>query len=320
VPGAGGGVNAAATPPFRRVLVTGAAGLLGRHVVAELVAHGCDVRGFDRRKGDAAIEWHVADVTDADAVRAAVSDVDAVLHIAAVPNIWSGDARTIMRVNTLGTFNVFDCAEAAGIRRVVFCSSDSVVGYTVREGTMVPPRYIPIDLEHPLQATDPYALSKVVGEDIARAYSLRGMEVVALRTVFVAYPEMAGEIAARARDPERYRGPMVGGPSSAGGGPFHHHIDPRDTARAFRLSLEMDAPRFERFFLSSQVTLAPEPTLERLRRLHGDAVEVRRRDVYERSPFAPLYDLEHARERLKFVAEYDQRHLLAATHDPRGSP
>ena len=300
---------------FGHVLVTGAAGRLGRHVVAELGQRGARVRGFDRRAGDADIEWRIGDVTDAEAVRAAVRGVDAVLHIAAVPNIWSGDAETIMRVNTLGTFNVFEAAEAVGVRRVVFCSSDSVIGYTVREGRMLPPRYVPIDIRHPLQATDPYAMSKIVGEDIARAYALRGMEVVALRTVFIAYPEMSGEIVARARAPESYRGPMVGGPSSAGGGPLHHHIDPRDVARAFWLALQMRSPRNERFFLSAKVTLSPEPTLERLRRLHGGAVEVRDPDIYERNPFAPLYDLCHARERLKFAAEFEQRHLLPNHHD-----
>jgi nucleoside-diphosphate-sugar epimerase len=295
------------------VLVTGAAGKLGRHVVDELTSHGVKVRGLDQRQGPSNIEWHIADVTDADAVLRAVSGVDAVLHIAAIPNIWSGDGPTIMRVNTLGTYTVFEAAETAGIRRMVFCSSDSVAGYTVREGKMLPPLYAPLDLDHPLNATDPYALSKILGEDLARSYALRGMSVVALRTVFIAYPEMAGEIVARARDPEHYRGPAVGGPSSAGGGPLHHHIDPRDVARAFRLALELDLPQggFERFYLSAQVTLSPEPTLQRLRRLHGDRVEVRQPEVYARNPYAPLYNLSHAAERLGFLAEYDQRHLLA---------
>lgn len=297
----------------RRVLVTGAAGLLGRFVVDELLAHGCTVRGFDRREGVAAIDWHVGDVTDPAAVAGAVAGTDAVLHIAAVPNIWSGDGPTIMRVNTLGTYTVLDAAEAAGIGRVVFCSSDSVAGYTVREGRMLPPLYAPLDLDHPLRASDPYAVSKVLGEDLARAYAYRGLSVVALRTVFVAYPEMAGEIVARARDPARYDGPAVGGPSSAGGGPLHHHIDPRDLARAFRLALDrpMRTGEFESFYLSASVTLSPEPTLQRLRRLHGDAVEIRDPDVYRRQPFAPLYDLTHAAERLGFVAQYDQRHLVA---------
>ena len=294
------------------MLVTGAAGLLGRFVVADLLVHGHEVRGVDRRAGEADIEWRVADVTDPRAMDDAMTGVDSVMHLAAVPNIWSGDGQTIMRVNTLGTYTVLEAAERAGIDRFVFCSSDSVAGYTVREGRMLPPLYAPVDGDHPLRATDPYAISKVVGEDLARAYAHRGMSVVALRTVFVAYPEMAGEIAARANDPVTYRGPAVGGPSSAGGGPLHNHVDPRDLARAFRLALElpMKSGDFERFYISAEVTLSPEPTIERLRRLHGDAVEIRRPDVYSQNPFAPLYDLTHAAERLGFTAEFDQRHLI----------
>jgi nucleoside-diphosphate-sugar epimerase len=278
-----------------------------------MLAHGYEVRGLDRRAGAASIDSHVADVTDPTAVAKAVDGMDVVLHIAAVPNIWSGDGHTIMRVNTLGTYAVLDAAEKAGIDRVVFCSSDSVAGYTVREGFMLPPRYVPVDLNHPLLATDPYAVSKILGEDLVRAYSMRRMAVVALRTVFVAYPEMAGEIIARAKDPDNYRGPAVGGPSSAGGGPLHHHIDARDVARAFRLAAElpMEQGDFETFYLSAQVTLSPEPTLDRLRRLHGGQVEVRKPEVYARQPFAPLYDLTHAAERLGFVAQYDQRHLIS---------
>jgi nucleoside-diphosphate-sugar epimerase len=295
------------------VLVTGAAGLLGRFVVRELLDHGHSVRGLDRRRGDADIDWHVGDVTSPELVAGAMTGVDAVMHIAAIPNIWSGDGQTIMRVNVLGTYTVFQSAEAAGVGRVVFCSSDSVAGYTVREGRMLAPRYAPLDLDHPLLATDPYAVSKVLGEDIARSYALRGMSVVALRTVFVAYPEMAREIVARAKDPANYRGPAVGGPSSAGGGPLHHHIDPRDLARAFRLAFElkMEPGEFERFYLSAQVTLSPEPTVDRLRRLHDGDVEIRDPTVYAKQPFAPLYDLTHAARRLGFVADYDQRHLLA---------
>ncbi len=295
------------------VLVTGAAGLLGRFVVNELLSAGYAVRGLDRRAGEADIDWHVGDVTSPEVVARAMKGVEAVLHLAAAANIWAGDGQTITRINVLGTYTVFEAAEAAGVKRTVFCSSDSVAGYTVREGRMLAPRYAPLDLDHPLLATDPYAVSKVLGEDLARAYALRGMSVIALRTVFVAYPEMAGEIVARAKDPDNYRGVKAGGPSSAGGGPLHHHIDPRDLARAFRLAMETQlAPGgFEQFYLSAQVTLSPEPTLDRLRRLHGRAVEIRAPAVYARRPFAPLYDLTHAAERLGFVAAYDQRHLLA---------
>ena len=67
---------------------------------------------------------------------------------------------------------------------------------------------------------------------------------------------------------------------------------------------------FDRFYLSAAVTLSPEPTVDRLRRLHGDAVEIRDPGLYARQPFAPLYDLVPAVEELGFVPEHDARHLI----------
>ncbi len=309
-------------PARPRVLVTGAAGLLGRHVVRELLHRGLQVRGLDLRQAEEPIEWQTGDITDLACLRRAVEGCFAVLHIAARPNIWAGDGDDILRINTLGAWNAFRASEEAGIRRVVFCSSDSVLGYTVREGAMVPPDYMPVDLAHPLRATDPYALSKVLGEDIGKSFALRGLEVIALRTVFVAYPEMEGEIRARARDPENYTGRKAGGPSSAGGGPLFNHIDPRDLARAFWLALLMKAPGtpawpFEAFYLASRDTLAPEPTVQRLERILGRPVEVRDPELYRRNPYASLYDLRPAQERLGFIPEFSQRNLIEQT--PRSS-
>lgn len=298
---------------FSKVLVTGAGGLLGRAVVSELSGR-CAVVGFDLKAGDADIDWRTGDVTDAAAVRDAVDGCDAVLHIAAIPNIWSGSGETIMRVNVLGTYQVLAAAEAAGVKRVVLCSSDSVIGFTVREGAMLPPLYLPIDGKHPLRATDPYAMSKVLGEQMGRGFVHRGkLEVVALRPVFVAYPQMYGEIAARARDPETYRGPMVGGPSAAGGGASWHHVDPRDAATGFRRALEIELDGFDAFFLSAEVTLAPEPTLDRLRRVLGYLPEVRDPGVYERNPFAPLYDLSRTRDVLGAAPRFDARRATGMT-------
>lgn len=294
------------------VLVTGAAGLLGRYIVRELVANGYRVRGFDRRQGEDEAEWHVGDVTNADDVARAVDGVDLVIHAAARANIWQGTGEEILATNVLGTWNVFEAARKGGVPRVVFCSSDSVIGYTVREGAMVPPRYMPVDVAHPLQATDPYALSKVMGEDLARAAAHWGMQAIALRTVFVAYPEMYGEIRARHADPANYKGTPAGGPSSAGGGAFYNYVDPRDLARAFRLALELDmAPgSFEAFFIAAPDTLAPEPTVERARRLHGAAIAVQDAEHYAASPYASLYDTGHAERRLGFRAEHGLRHLI----------
>lgn len=300
------------TLSFKKVLVTGAGGLLGRFVVDKLLAEGITVRAFDKVQGAADVEWVVGDIIDAKTVEAAVKGVDAIFHIAAIANIWNGTGEVIMRTNVMGTWLVFDAAQKHGIKRVVFCSSDSVAGYTVREGSMLPPRYAPIDNNHPRLATDPYALSKILGEDIARSFAYAGMQAVALRTVFVAYPEMEKEIVARGHDPENYKGPAVGGPSSAGGGPIHNHIDPRDLADAFYLALELQMKDgdYDAFYLAAEDTLSPEPTIDRLKRLHGDEVEIRNPDYYAERPFAPLYDLTHARNILGFKPKYSKRYLI----------
>lgn len=232
------------------------------------------------------------------------------VHAAAIPNIWSGSGDRIMEVNVLGLHRLMAAAEAAGVRRVVLTSSDSAVGFTVREGALRAPEYLPIDLDHPLNPTDPYGLSKLLGEEIGRSFALRGkLEVIVLRPVFIAYPAMHGEIKARAASPSTYRGTPAGGPSSAGGGPCWHHVDPRDVAAAFRKSLELENVVFERFFVSANVTLAAEPTLERLAKMLGTLPEIRKPEVYRDNPFAPLFDLARTRDRLGFEPRYDARDI-----------
>ncbi|NMG41816.1 NAD-dependent epimerase/dehydratase family protein [Chelativorans sp. ZYF759] len=299
-----------------KILVTGAGGMLGGAIVDELREHGHEVAGLDRRKGEADIAWHVGDMTDRALVDAAAAGQDAIIHVAALPNIWSGTGEELIRINVVGTWQVLDAAEQAGVRRVVICSSDSVVGYTVREGAMLPPLYLPVDESHPRRATDPYGLSKVLNEDTGRSFALRGkIEVVSLRPVFVAYEVMYGELRARAADPDNYTPRMAGGPSGAGGGMAWHYVEPRDAARAFRLALNAKVDGFEEFFLSASNTLAPEPTLERLERILGYLPEVRNPELYENNPYAPLYDLTKAREQLGFEAEIDLRTVLDLDKD-----
>ncbi len=295
---------------FEKVLVTGTGGQLGSYTAAELKGV-CETYGFDAKATRGDFPHRVGDITDSVAMAEACKGMDAVIHIAARPNIWSGTGDDIVRVNTMGVWTVLTAAEAAGVRRVVLCSSDSVVGFTVMSGGLKPPDYLPIDATHTLRPTDPYAISKLLGEEIGRAFVVRGkLEVIALRPVFVLYPEMEGEVKARAANPANYRGVTVGGPNPAGGGPAWHYVDPRDVARAFRLALEVETPRFASYFISGPNTMAPEPTLERLRRVLGVEVPVLRPEVYARNPFAPLYDLQAARDDLGYEPQYDQRPLL----------
>lgn len=294
---------------FENVLVTGAGGLLGGYTVAELKGR-CRVSGLDLLPAEG-IPHVVGSIEDPDAVARACAGQDAVVHVAARPNIWSGSGREIVQTNVVGTWNVLEAAERAGVRRVIVTSSDSVIGFTVFEGAMIPPDYLPVDSAHPRRPTDPYALSKKLCEDIARSFADRGrMQVVVLRPVYVLYPEFEGEVKARAADPEGYRGPAAGGRQPAGGGPMWHYVDPRDVAAAYRYALAAEDPGFGPYFLCGPTTLAPEPTVERLRAKTGRAAEVRDPALYERNPHAPLYDLEEAARGIGFRARHDLRRVL----------
>jgi nucleoside-diphosphate-sugar epimerase len=232
-----------------------------------------------------------ASVLEAQKVTEACKGIDTVIHLAAMANIYAGSAAEIMHVNTVGTWNVLAAAESAGVRRVVLCSSDSAVGLTVRPERMKPPAYLPIDEDHPCHPTDPYGLSKLIGETIGRSFADRGdVEVVALRPVYIMYPQVVAEWRLRAKDPLAYRPPEDPASPKAGGGPFWHYVCPQDIARAFRLAAEAPAGEpFSVFHVLSDETLHPQPTLERARHLFGTLPEIRTPEVYENNPHASLF-------------------------------
>ena len=295
---------------FENVLVTGAGGLLGGYAV-EALKDRCRLYGLDIVPAQGGIPHVVASIEDAGAVARACEGRDAVVHIAARPNIWSGSGSEIVQTNVVGNWNVLEAAERAGVRRVIVTSSDSVIGFTVFEGAMIPPDYLPVDSAHPRRPTDPYALSKKLCEEMALSFAERGaMEVVVLRPVYVLYPEFEGEVKARAANPTGYKGPAAGGRQPAGGGPMWHYVDPRDVAAAYRCALEAEDPGFGPYFVCGPTTLAPEPTVERLKARTGRETEVRDPALYRDNPFAPLYDLSAAADRLGFRASHDLRRVL----------
>lgn len=292
---------------MRNVLVTGAGGYLGGYVVEALI-DAYSVTGFDVKEQKSDIRHLAADVMSLPDLVSACEGMDAVVHIAAVPNINSAPAEQIMRVNVQGTWNVLQAADLAGVRRVVLCSSDSTVGNTVWREYFWLPHYLPIDEDHPLRPTDPYALSKQLGEEAGRSFAARRrMEVVALRPVFILFPEMFPEVIARNLDPANYRGPAAGGPVAAGGGLCWHYVDPRDVAAGFRRALEYDYRGFESFFLSAGNTLAPEPTLERIMDFFGELPEIRDPARFAENPFAPMFDARRSRQVLGLETRYDHR-------------
>lgn len=275
----------------RRVLVTGAGGLLGSAVVDHLADLGVGVTALLHHPAPSVADRVVVgDMADPVVVRAAVEGADAVVHCAALKAPMMGTAEAVFCGNTAGTFTVLEQAGQAGIRRAVVSSSYSVLGLTFAP-VMRHPAYLPIDEGLPLQVEDPYAHSKQVDELTAELmWKRHGMTVVALRLPFLG--GLGDTIAARAGQVARDPG------FSTTAREFWTYLDTRDAARACVLGLTEPPPGCHVVTVAAPNTLAPYPTEQLLDAYHPD---VPRRQAFPGR--AAPFDLGRASELLHFQAE-----------------
>lgn len=161
----------------KRVLITGADGFIGSHLVEALLAEGCQVRafcyynsfnswgwldGFSKEKLSQ-IDVFTGDIRDPNGVRTAMEDIDVVFHLAALIAIpfsyHSPDS--YIDTNVKGTLNIVQAAKDLGIERVLVTSTSEVYGTA---------QYIPIDEKHPRQPQSPYSASKIGADCIAESF------------------------------------------------------------------------------------------------------------------------------------------------------
>ncbi len=165
------------------ILVTGGTGTVGRAAVARLVENGHRVRVVGRREKIVieGAEYLSRDINDFGHLRSAMEDMGGVVHLAAIIHPSLAPGHEIFRVNCAGTFNVFQAAADAGIKRVVSASSINALGYNFGVVNF-PLRYFPIDEEHPTFTTDPYSFSKQIMEETAAYFWRReGISSICLR-------------------------------------------------------------------------------------------------------------------------------------------
>lgn len=160
-----------------RVLVTGAGGFIGSHLVERLVREGAEVAAFVRYNSRqdpgllvllpgevrAAVEIIAGDLRDADAVRSAARDREVIYHLGALIAIPYSyvHPREVVETNVMGTLNVLMAAREQDVSRVVHTSTSEVYGTA---------RYTPIDESHPLQGQSPYSASKIGADKLAESF------------------------------------------------------------------------------------------------------------------------------------------------------
>ncbi len=153
----------------KEVAVTGAAGFIGAHLCRTLVEKGAKVRGIDNFSVGApenlkeinGLEIIKADITSKDSLKDALKDSEVVFHLAAVanPRTCKDNFDLAFKVNVDGTQNLLSLCE--GAEKVLFFSSAAVYGN---------PEYVPIDEQHPLRGSDPYSITKIMGEQLCNMY------------------------------------------------------------------------------------------------------------------------------------------------------
>ncbi|MDA3960715.1 MAG: NAD(P)-dependent oxidoreductase [Planctomycetota bacterium] len=171
-----------------RVLITGAAGSIGRCVATGLHQEGWAVRGFDRAS-DPELGWDYVqgDITDAAALAAAMADCDAVIHLAAYPHCDGVMLDNLLQPNIIGVWTVLETARAQQLKRVVLASSVNAANGKQTRGRGA----VSNDLDAP---GNEYGLTKVFAEHAGRfAHHQHGLSVIAIRIGW--FPRDAGEVA-----------------------------------------------------------------------------------------------------------------------------
>lgn len=249
-----------------RVLVTGGSGMVGRYVVDQLResmdVEVLDVQPLHRRD----VVLHSIDMLEFSRIVPLLKGFEAVVHLAGIPHPLNDPPERVFRVNTLGTFNMLEAAALNGIRKFVFMSSESTLGFAFSTRRMWP-EYVPIDEEHPLRPQDPYGLSKVCGEELCKGYTRRtGMETICLRAPWIWVPER--------KEIELYRSLVTEYDKWYKNLWAFIHV--LDVASAIRSALERKIDsRFSAYFIAAKEQWTQEESLALLKKFYPETSEVR---------------------------------------------
>jgi nucleoside-diphosphate-sugar epimerase len=242
-----------------KIAVTGGSGKAGRAVVRDLLEHGHEVLNVDvapssdSRSPDSPAPLLIADLTDYGQTLEALSGgerlpgIEAVVHLAAIPSPVHSTADRVFRTNITSTHTVFAAAVRLGLKRVVWASSETTLGLPFDQ----PPAYAPIDEAHELRPESSYALSKVLGEEMARQFHRwSAIPIVGLRFSNVM------ERGDYERFPSYWDDPQLRKWN------LWSYVDESHVAQSVRLALEADVAGAEAFIIAAADTVMKRPSRE----------------------------------------------------------
>jgi nucleoside-diphosphate-sugar epimerase len=284
-----------------RILITGGSGYIGRFLAAQFKDEH-EVRIHDLVASELSVGCVRGDLRVLEEIESACSHVDAIVHGGAIA-YDSGEARKIMEVNVMGTFNVLEAAVRHNVPKVIFISSLSALGFSPFSKESLSPDYFPVSEGHPCRPASTYDLSKLLGEQVCAAYTREyGLCTICLRLSMVVDPVRLGSLIRLSK--------MVNVPEY-GKRFLWSYVDVRDMGQAFELALMKEDVAHEVYHISASEAVAKETTLELIRRFYPH-VEIVNSDSFLENPHKALFDTSKAQEELGFQPRYSWRQSLAA--------
>ena len=277
-----------------RIVVTGGNGKAGRWVVRDLREHGHSVLSVDLRHDP--WEWddrcRIADLTDYGQTVEALAGADAVVHLAAIAAPGIRPAAETFRINVTSTYNVFAAAEAGRLGRVVWASSETVLGLPFD----TPPQFAPVDETIEPRPESSYALSKLAGETMARQFARRTRTPhVGLRISNIMEPEDYARFPSFWPDAQLRKWNLWG------------YVDCRDVAQACRLALTADVAGSEVCIVAADDTVMTRDSADLMREVFP-TVPLRR----ELRGRETLLSIDHARQLLGYEPAHQWADHVAA--------
>ncbi|GAA1255511.1 NAD-dependent epimerase/dehydratase family protein [Arthrobacter pascens] len=286
-----------------RIAVTGGSGKLGRSVVRRLTEDGHAVLNLDRT-GERSPALAIVDLRNYGQVLDVVLGLDdrhqgfdAIVHLGAIPAPGIVPDAATFENNMLSTYNVFQAARRAGIKKVVYASSETVLGLPFD----VDPPYIPVDEEYPARPESTYSLVKHLEEQMAIEMTRWDPElsITGLRFSNVMDPEDYEEFPSFDSDATLRKWNLWG------------YIDGRDGAQAVARALENGKPGFEAFIIANEDTVMSRSSASLAAEVFPDVQVTKELGEHE-----TMLSIDKARRLLGFAPEHSWRNY----HSNRTTP
>jgi nucleoside-diphosphate-sugar epimerase len=246
-----------------KILITGAAGLIGKEVTKGLVAAGHEVLATDLVKDDLspAQKFVVGDLVSADFISQLDFHCDAIVHLGSIPRPGIDSDEKVLHNNVMGTYHMFANAVKNKVPLVIYASSLSIYGFAW-SGPWTSPDYVPVDEKHPLHHYESYALSKEVNERSADMWAHRSETAfVGLRFPHTHTHSVFAEMAQQMRDGDKAileQGAKI----------FWAYLDLRDAVQGILTVIEKGAKGSKTYNFAAPDTYAHKPTREMMAEFH----------------------------------------------------